>query len=261
MSTCRLAAKANRLPKGYLASREEFRIFDRVETNVVATNQVQPWMLADYDTVIFEQACDMRQFSPRFLQSLAPWVAAGHKLIIHDSDKCGAPPDYSWLPYRFKTSRPGAWGKPGSTFRMLENTWMIHDLRGKPGFVDGAAWTAARFRRPTSWATRTSSPTGSPGGAGSSRVKNVLGDFGFGQAYAHYGKGLIIWEGLDVDSTGTLWLDIVRARQLAQGFNTGQPAVRRQGRQLRRRHRAAARNGAGCSPGRPTPIRSACSRT
>ena len=213
------SVKWNRLPKNYTSTREEFSIFDRVETNVVATNQLQPWMLADYDTVVFEQACDARQFPPRFLQLLASWVAAGHKLIIHDSDKCGDPPDYSYLPYRFKTSRPGAWGKPGSTFRMLENTWMIHDLRGKPGFVDGDAWV--KLVPPANELGDTNVITDwEPGWCGQFAVKNVLGDFGFAQAYAHHGKGLIIWEGLDVDSTGTLWLDIVRARQLAQGFNT-----------------------------------------
>jgi hypothetical protein len=213
------AAKANRLPKGYMASREEFRIFDRVETMVMRTNQAQPWMLAEYDTVLFEQVCNMRQFTPRFLQALAPWVAAGHKLIVHDADKCAEPPDYSWLPYRFKTSRPGAWGKPGSTFRFLENTWMVHDIRGKPGFIDAPAWTA--LTAPANELGDTNVITEwEPGWCGQFAVKNVLGDFGFGQAYAHYGKGLIIWEGLDVDSTGTVWLDIVRARQLAQGFNT-----------------------------------------
>jgi hypothetical protein len=102
---------------------------------------------------------------------------------------------------------------------MLENTWMIHDLRGKPGFVDGDAWV--KLIAPANELGDTNVITDwEPGWCGQFAVKNVLGDFGFGQAYAHHGKGLIIWEGLDVDSTGTLWLDLVRARQLAQGFNT-----------------------------------------
>ncbi len=51
-------------------------------------------------------------------------------------------------------------------------------------------------------------------------VRNANGIFGFVQAYAHYGRGLILWDGFDVDSNGTKWHDIVRAQQLAQGFNT-----------------------------------------
>jgi hypothetical protein len=211
--------KANRLPKNYTASREEFGIFDRLDTNVVATNQVQPWMLADYDTVVFEQACDMRQFPPRFLQSLAPWVAAGHKLIIHDSDKCAGGPDYTWLPYRFKANIPGAMGAPGYTFRILENNWMVHNLRGRPGYVDGAAW--AELKPPANELGDSNVITEwGPGWCGQVAVRNALGVYGFSLAYAHYGRGLILWEGLDVDMTGTTWLDVVRARQLAQGFNT-----------------------------------------
>ncbi len=85
--------------------------------------------------------------------------------------------------------------------------------------MDGDAWT--KLTPPANELGDTNVITDwEPGWCGQFAVKNVLGDFGFAQAYAHYGKGLIIWEGLDVDSTGTLWLDIVRARQLAQGFNT-----------------------------------------
>jgi hypothetical protein len=211
--------KSGRLPKNYLSSREDLRIFDRVETMVVATDQVQPWMLADYDTVIMEQVCDMRPFPPRFLQALTAWVAAGHKLIIHDADKCSGGPDYGWLPFRFKASIPGAMGAPGNTFRIIENSWMIHDVRGRPGFVDGTAWAALKPPVNELGDSNVITEWG-PGWCGQAAVRNALGVFGFAQAYAHYGRGLIIWDGFDVDMTGTTWLDVVRARQLAQGFNT-----------------------------------------
>jgi hypothetical protein len=110
-----------------------------VETTFVASDHVQPWMLTDVDTVVMEQVCSMKVFAPPFLQALTAWVAAGHKLVIHDADKCGNAPGYAWLPYRFKSSNPGALGKAGMTFRILENNWMLHNLRGRPGFVDGAA--------------------------------------------------------------------------------------------------------------------------
>jgi hypothetical protein len=213
------AVQDRRLPKGYTSSREDLGIFDRVETTFVASNHVQPWMLADVDTVVMEQVCSIKPFAPPFLQALTAWVAAGHKLVIHDADKCGNAPDYSWLPYRFKSSNPGALGKAGMTFRILENNWMLHNLRGRPGFVDGAAW--AELVPPANELGDSNVITDwGPGWCGQFAVRNALGAFGFSQAYAHYGRGLIIWEGLDVDMTGTTWLDIVRARQLAQGFNT-----------------------------------------
>jgi hypothetical protein len=213
------AVKANRVSAQYVASRPEFGIFDRVESTYIQSNHVQPWMLTEVDTVIMEQVCDMTPLTPRFRQALTSWVAAGHKLIVHDADKCSSGPDYSWLPYRFKTSNPGAMGAKGNTFRILENSWMLHDVRGRAGFVDGAAW--AKLTPPANELGDSNVITEwGPGWCGQVAVRNVLGVFGFSQAYAHYGRGLIIWEGLDVDMTGTTWLDIVRARQLAQGFNT-----------------------------------------
>jgi hypothetical protein len=59
-----------------------------------------------------------------------------------------------------------------------------------------------------------------PGWCGHMVVRNANGIFGFVQAYEHYGRGLILWDGLDIDMTGTKWPDIVRAQQPAQRFNT-----------------------------------------
>ncbi len=213
------SVQSGRLPKSHTSSREDLSIFDRVETKVIQSNHAHPWMLADVDTVLMEQVCDMTWFAPQFLPSLTAWVAAGHKLIIHDSDKCASGPDYRWMPYRFKASIPGAMGEPGKTFRILENTWMLNDLHGRPGYVDGAAW--AQLRPPANELGDSNVITDwGPGWCGQVAVRNALGAVGFSQAYAHYGRGLILWEGLDVDMTGTTWLDVIRARQLAQGFNT-----------------------------------------
>ncbi len=214
-----LGIETGRFPKAHASKWEELKIFDRVKTTLVATQHLQPWMLADVDTVVMQQACDLKPLSPRVRRMLTAWVAAGHKLIIHDSDKCGSTPDYSWLPYRFKSDNPGAFGKPGSVLRIVENNWMAHTYRTRPGFVDTAEWV--------SWP-----PPGNelgdsnaimewdPGWCGHMVVKNADGIFGVVQAYAHYGRGLIIWDGLDVDMVGSRWLDVVHARQLAQGFDT-----------------------------------------
>ena len=79
--------------------------------------------------------------SPRFLPALVAWVAAGHKLIIHDSDKCGGNLiDYSWLPYKIKTDIPGALGAPGSVLKVArEQLDGAHAARPRPG-----SWTRPR---------------------------------------------------------------------------------------------------------------------
>jgi hypothetical protein len=110
-------------------------------------------------------------------------------------------------------------GKPGATLRILENNWMVHTLRGRPGFVDTSAWV--KLLPPANELADSNAVTEwGPGWCGQLVVRNANGIFGFTQAYAHYGRGLILWDGLDVDMTTTVYLDIVRARQLAQGFNT-----------------------------------------
>lgn len=211
--------QTGRFPKTYASKWKELEIFGRVNTRLIATRHVQPWMLADVDTVVMQQACDLKPLSPQFRKALIAWVAAGHKLIIHDSDKCGSTPDYSWLPYKFKSDNPGAFGKPGSVLRIVENNWMAHNYRTRAGFVDTAEWVT--------WAPPANELGDSnaimewdPGWCGHMVVRNAAGIFGVVQAYAHHGRGLIIWDGLDVDMTGTRWLDVVHARQLAQGFNT-----------------------------------------
>jgi hypothetical protein len=214
-----LGMEVGRFPKTHASKWEELQIFGRVKTRLIALNHVQPWMLADVDTVVLQQACDLRPLSPRFRKMLTAWVAAGHKLIIHDSDKCGSTPDYSWLPYKFKSDNPGAFGKPGSVLRIVENNWMAHTYRTRPGFVDTANWVS--FAPPANELGDSNAiMEWDPGWCGHMVVKNADGIFGVVQAYAHHGRGLIIWDGLDVDMVGTRWLDVVHARQLAQGFDT-----------------------------------------
>jgi hypothetical protein len=43
-----------------------------------------------------------------------------------------------------KTNVPGALGAPGSVLRVLEDNWMVHTLRSRPGFVDAGARIALR---------------------------------------------------------------------------------------------------------------------
>jgi hypothetical protein len=215
-----LGLRSGRFPKTHTSTSPELKIFDRVTAEPITKRHVQPWMLADYDTVLFEQICDFKNMSPRFLPALVAWVAAGHKLIIHDADKCGGNMiDYSWLPYKIKTDIPGALGAPGSVLKVLENNWMAHTLRSRPGFVDAAAWVA--LKPPANELGDSNAVTEwQPGWCGHMVVRNANGIFGFVQAYAHYGRGLILWDGFDIDSNGTKWHDIVRAQQLAQGVNT-----------------------------------------
>ncbi|MDI3539066.1 MAG: hypothetical protein PWQ52_189 [Methanolobus sp.] len=85
--------------------------------------------LALYDTVVLNVAspyysgglgCDIDNLNATQKADIVAFVAAGNKLIIYDSE-CPTQ-DYSWLPYPFTTSNPGAYGGTGVLTIVEENT-------------------------------------------------------------------------------------------------------------------------------------------
>jgi hypothetical protein len=200
----------------------ELAVLDQVQFDVIKTDMARPWHLAEslgYDTVVLEQVCECPiTLEASFKAALVPWVAAGHKLIVQDSDKT-QPPSYAWLPYRFKTSSPGAAGAPGQYLRILEDNWMVHNRRGVPGFIDASAWEGNQPPYRNELGDTNTIFEWDPRWCGHIAVRNVNNVFGFGAAYAHYGRGLILYNGFDIDMAGTPGYDILIAREIAQGFD------------------------------------------
>jgi len=204
-----------------IAANPDLAISNRIDTIAVKPVRAQLYMLSEaraIDTVVLMAYCSGYRMSDVFKKGLIKWVAAGHKLIVYDADKCVPGPDYSWLPYRIQTDTPGAQGEPGDNLRILEDNWMAHNRPGREGFIDAAAWVAAG-KPPinelgdsnvvTAWDTNW---------CGHMIVRNVQNVLGFVHAYAHYGRGLIIYNGMDIDMNGTDFYDHLVARELAQGF-------------------------------------------
>ena len=157
------------------------------------------------------------------------WVGQGHKLIIQDSDDCGGVPgpDYSFLPYPFATSNPGAQGAKGDTLFFVEENSLGNAREGDPGSIVLDRWTAwtnneigdsnTIYKYDAHWC----------GHLFGTNVKKVNG---FMQAYAHYGRGLIIYDGFR--HRPVTWDDYRQlvTRQLAQGFDPdGLPCTARLG--------------------------------
>jgi hypothetical protein len=208
----------------YLQKRPDLAAAGRADYTVLPGNRARPWMLSPkygYDTVVLEQVCEGNPtpLAPEFKPALAPWVAEGHKLIIHDADKCPAGPDYSWLPYLFKTNNPGAQGAPGTFLRFVEENWMAHGRPGRPGYIDVAAWEGSTDEYRNELGDSNTLIAWDPHWCGHMVVRNVNNIFGFAYTYAHYGRGLIIYNGFDVDMMGTVGYDTLVARELAQGFD------------------------------------------
>ena len=138
-----LGIETGRFPKAHASKWEELKIFDRVKTTLVATQHLQPWMLADVDTVVMQQACDLKPLSPRVRRMLIAWVAAGHKLIIHDSDKCGEHAGLLLAPVPLQDrTTPAPSASRARCCASSRTTGWRTPARTRPGFVDTAAWVS-----------------------------------------------------------------------------------------------------------------------
>ncbi len=207
---------------------EEKGVLSRAEFRFVAPQHARAALFAPvlgYDTVVLGQMCNggsrMGVLTPLFKQALMAWVAAGHKLIVQDSDDCVPGPDYSFIPFKMKTDTPGARGAPGFDLRFVENNQMIQSRAGRPGFLNAQAWV--KEERGTGYRNELGDANvfvqWDANWCGHLAVRNVNNVLGFAVAYAHYGRGLIIYDGFDNDQNGERGYDEVVVRELAQGFD------------------------------------------
>jgi hypothetical protein len=170
------------------------------------------------DTVVFGQVCGINDdLSPAGKQGLLAWVAAGHKLILQDSDFCAGAndtPKYPFMPYPFATVNPGAAGAAGIA-RILENSTLASANPRDAGYIDVEGWMAGLndlgdsnvvVEYDAHW-------------CGAMWAQNKLGKNGFALAYAHYGRGLIIYDGVDFDQYTKPAYRQLQTRELMQPFD------------------------------------------
>jgi len=98
--------------------------------------------LAPFDTAVLNMAswamaCNTDTLSASQKADLVDFVADGHKLIIYDSECWPGPLDYSWMPFPFSTSNPGAMGAPG-TLTIVEDNYLSTNDGADPHFVSAA---------------------------------------------------------------------------------------------------------------------------
>ena len=170
------------------------------------------------DTVISAQVCAINDdFSAEAKKALLSWVAAGHKLIIQDSDQCNgmSQPAYPFLPYPFETDNPRAAGAPGVA-TILENNTLASANPRDVAYIDTETWAAGNndigdsnvvVKYDAHW-------------CGVAWAKTWQGHNGFALAYAHHGRGLIVYDGFDVDQAGIPAYDHLQKRLLLQPFDS-----------------------------------------
>ena len=181
---------------GAVGELGDFTFTPMAPVDVNATN------LAPFDTAVLNvasvaMACNTNTLSPSQQTDLIYWVAAGHKLIIYDSECYPGPVDYSWLVYYpFTTANPGALGAPGTLTIVEENELSSNDSTS-PFFVDASYLGSSTDAVGDMNVMTTLDPAWCVDMSGT----NAIGVTGPVHTYAKTGvdQGLVIYNGLDVD--------------------------------------------------------------
>jgi hypothetical protein len=166
---------------------------------------------------VFAQVCDIEtEVSPAFKKMLLAWVAAGHKVIIQDSDFCAgsSAPKYSFMPYPFATINPGAFGANGDA-GVLENSTLASAHPKDPAYINTDSWK----KGPNDLGDSNIVVQFDARWCGAMWAKNRLQKNGFALAYARYGRGLLIYNGFDSDQVNSPEFQRLSARELLQPFD------------------------------------------
>jgi len=151
--------------------------------------------LAGVDTVVLGYICDLgKKIAPWQAQALLDFTQAGHKLIIDDADNCTST-DYSFLPYAFHTSNPGARGASGHDLVLVEPSTLGSDAKDSKQYLDLKSWVSVG----NDIGDSNTVTTRDPHWCGHLFGTNALNVDGFMHMYAPYGQGLIIYNGFDKD--------------------------------------------------------------
>lgn len=165
--------------------------FERRMTPLLEATQLQHARFA----VLDGNCTATTDLSPQQQHMLLQWIAAGHKLIIRDADMCPAS-DYSFLPYTFVTKAAGAGGARGERLALADPSSLGSGANDRAHFVDTNAYLAAKFQQ---IGDADVIQTEDPRWCGHLLTTTRLGESGWVHAYARYGHGLIIYDGLDRD--------------------------------------------------------------
>jgi hypothetical protein len=204
--------------------RVDSSIFTRVDFWPMQPNLLRP---ADFlpsarvDTVVLEQVCDIKtSVRADVKQALVAWVGNGNKLIISDADSCGPGivPDYSFLPYPFATSNPGG-RAAASALQVLEQNFLVSPDSRDPAFFDEPSWRLKQNGNASNdFGDSNTVVQYDDHWCGALFGTNAIGGSGFVMAYAHYGRGVIIYDGIDRDQNQNLAYHQYAARHLLLPF-------------------------------------------
>jgi outer membrane protein OmpA-like peptidoglycan-associated protein len=174
---------------------------------------VEPRDLTVADTVVFDSACWIGfELAPWQSDAILAFVRSGHKLLIHDADRCVSA-NYSFLPYAPVLSTNGRLGQKSGRLTLVESDTLGADESDPRHFLDTAAFLANQFQQLGDSDIITSTD---PHWCGHLLTTNGKGASGYVQAYSREGAGLIVYDGLDYDNSYVPQFRQVLQYELAQ---------------------------------------------
>jgi len=173
--------------------------FDQFNFTNLPVGNVSAGALSAFDSVVLNVAssgmnCMTQTLSASQKTDLADFVFQGGKLIIYDSEcTTGGYVDYTWLPYPFATNNPGQMGAQGTLIIVEENSLSTSDP-ADVHYIDTATLGTGTDAVGDMNVLVTFAAAWMLDMTGTN-INNVTGPV---HTYARYGKGLIIYNGLDL---------------------------------------------------------------
>jgi outer membrane protein OmpA-like peptidoglycan-associated protein len=150
--------------------------------------------------------------------AILQFVAAGHELLIDDSDVC-TKTKYDFLPYPFVTSNPGAAGGSGKRLLVVESDALgSTDSNDSAHYFDPQTYVGASGNQVGDANTAT---TSDPHWCGHVFGTNSLNVDGFMQMYSLYDKGVIVYDGFDHDDGRNAGYQRLRLLELSLPIPSG----------------------------------------
>jgi len=189
----------------------------------MSPSEVSAAKLASFDTAVLSvgssaMGCTCNSLTTQQKSDLIAFVGSGKKLIIYDSE-CTPAVDYSWLPFPFTTSNPGATGNHSGILTIRENNTLSSSDQSDPHYIDAAYLVSHTDAVADMNVMTTLDPQWCLDMSGTN-VKGVTGPV---HTYAKYpagsDRGLIIYNGLDQDDQPDSNLKKIWVQELQQPFN------------------------------------------
>ncbi|HUV80526.1 MAG TPA: hypothetical protein VMW40_06875 [Candidatus Bathyarchaeia archaeon] len=180
----------------------------------VAYASVSATTLANYDTVVLITCDPMNNLNASQRTAIVTWINNGGKLIIYDSEcKSNDTVDYTWLPCQAITYCPGALGAdqesdPWVDLWIVEDNTLSSTNATSPYYInttmiaydiDAAGDQNVFIAQDPCWCGDMMGING----LDANGIMQAPGTQGYSHAYTHYGNGVIIYNGLDIDAMGT----------------------------------------------------------